>query len=72
MTQQSKTQIYAENYQILEEISERLQNGQSNPNIIDELASLIAQATKSYQLCSERIKSAEKVLEKHEQLSDKN
>ena len=60
-----KTQSYAQNYAVLEEINNKLQTGQNNPNLIDELAPMIAQATKSYQACSERIKAAEKVLEEH-------
>lgn len=65
MSDNTKTHNYAENYKILEEINDKLQNGQSNPNLIDELAPLISQATKSYQLCSDRIKAAEKVLQEH-------
>jgi exodeoxyribonuclease VII small subunit len=60
-----QTNTYAESYAILEAINKKLQNGQNNANLIDELAPMIAEATKSYQLCSERIKAAEKVLEEH-------
>lgn len=61
----NKTETYAKNYAILEEINNKLQSGQNDATIIDELAPMIAQATKSYQICSERIKAAEKVLQEH-------
>tara|TARA_R110002167_G_scaffold363756_1_gene584619 strand:+ start:470 stop:679 length:210 start_codon:yes stop_codon:yes gene_type:complete len=67
-----KTESYADNYAKLEKINNDLQSGQSNPNLIDELAPMIAQATKSYQACSERIKAAEKVLEDHKGKQQEN
>jgi exodeoxyribonuclease VII small subunit len=68
MSEQSNT--YAYHYQKLRQINDKLQQGQNNPDLIDELAELIEQASQSYKFCSERIKAAEKVLEKHQNTSD--
>ena len=60
-----KTETYAENYAKLASINMALQQGENKPGLIDELAEKIAQATKSYQICSERLKAAQKVLDEH-------
>ena len=51
---------YTENYQNLEQINTKLQSGQNNPNIIDDLAPMLESASKSYQVCKARIDAAEK------------
>ena len=58
MSEEPKT--YADNYSVLEQINSKLQNGQNNPNIIDELAPMLESASKSYQICKDRINAAEK------------
>jgi exodeoxyribonuclease VII small subunit len=58
MTKTSTT--YTENYQNLEQINAKLQSGQNNPNIIDDLAPMLESASKSYQVCKARIDAAEK------------
>jgi len=40
----------------------KLQNNQNNPTIIDELAPLLEAASKSYQICKDRLNSTEKFL----------
>ena len=60
MTEQSKT--YADNYRQLEAINEKLQNDQHNPEMIDALAPMLEQASKSYQLCKTRIEAAAKFI----------
>lgn len=57
---------YAQNYQTLEQINSKLQSGQNNPNIIDELAPMLEAASKSYQVCKERIDAAEKFVAEFE------
>lgn len=64
MTEPSKT--YAENYRQLEAINEKLQNDQHNPEMIDALAPMLAQASKSYQLCKTRIEAAAKFIAEFE------
>lgn len=44
MATQSKK--FAKNYQILEEINEKLQEQQDNPALLDELAPMLEQASK--------------------------
>lgn len=60
MTKQSNS--YADNYEKLEAINQKLQSEQDNPNIIDELAKMLEQASKSYMLCKKRIDAAEKLV----------
>ena len=60
MTEPSKT--YADNYRQLEAINEKLQNDQHNPEMIDALAPMLEQASKSYQLCKSRIEAAAKFI----------
>ncbi|WP_192483759.1 MULTISPECIES: exodeoxyribonuclease VII small subunit [Cysteiniphilum] len=62
----NKTKTYAENYAILEEINYQLQQGQNNPNMIDELAPMLEKASKSYLICKERIAAAEKFIAEFE------
>ncbi|AJI52744.1 exodeoxyribonuclease VII small subunit [Francisella philomiragia] len=64
MATQSKK--FAKNYQILEEINEKLQDQQDNPALLDELAPMLEQASKSYQLCKERIAAAQKFIDEFE------
>ncbi|MFC4892701.1 exodeoxyribonuclease VII small subunit [Pseudofrancisella aestuarii] len=64
MATQSKK--FARNYEILEEINEKLQDGQDNPALLDELAPLLEQASKSYKLCKERILAAQKFIDEFE------
>ena len=61
MATQSKK--FAKNYQILEEINDKLQNEQDNPALLDELAPMLEQASKSYKLCKERIAAAQKFID---------
>ena len=61
MATQSKK--FAKNYQILEEINEKLQDNQDNPALLDELAPMLEQASKSYKLCKERIDAAQKFID---------
>ncbi|AIT08922.1 hypothetical protein LO80_02290 [Candidatus Francisella endociliophora] len=61
MATQSKK--FAKNYQILEEINEKLQDAQDNPALLDELAPMLEQASKSYKLCKERIAAAQKFID---------
>ena len=60
MTKQSNS--YADNYEKLESINQKLQSEQDNPNIIDELAKMLEQASKSYMICKKRIDAAEKLV----------
>jgi len=64
MTETSTT--YAQNYQTLEQINAKLQSGQNNPNIIDELAPMLESASKSYQVCKARIDTTEKFVAEFE------
>ena len=64
MTEQSKT--YADNYRQLEAINTKLQNDQHNPEMIDALAPMLEQASKSYQLCKSRIEAAAKFIDEFE------
>jgi exodeoxyribonuclease VII small subunit len=61
MTTQSKK--FAKNYEILEEINEKLQDGPDNPALLDELAPMLEQASKSYKICKERIAAAQKFID---------
>lgn len=61
MTTQSKK--FAKNYEILEQINEKLQDNQDNPTLLDELAPMLEQASKSYKLCKERIDAAQKFID---------
>ena len=45
MAVQSKK--FAKNYEILEEINEKLQDSQDNPALLDDLAPMLEQASKS-------------------------
>ncbi|MBK2124834.1 exodeoxyribonuclease VII small subunit [Fangia hongkongensis] len=63
---ESTSKSYSENYKILEDIHNKLQSGQNNPNVIDELAPMLEAASKSYQACKERIEAAEKFVAKFE------
>ena len=58
--------IAAQNYQTLEQINAKLQSGQNNPHIIDELAPMLQAASKSYQVCKARIEAAEKFVAEFE------
>ena len=60
------SQAYAENYKILENIHQKLQNSQNSPHLIDELAPLLEKGSKSYRICSERISQAEKLIAEFE------
>lgn len=60
---------YAKNYQTLEQINAKLQSGQNNPNIIDELAPMLESASKSYQMCKARIDAAEKFVAEFDGIS---
>lgn len=68
MTDQSK--IFAENYAVLESINQKLQDEQNSPTIIDDLAILLEQASKSYNQCKERIKKAESFIAEYEKNID--
>ena len=61
---------YAQNYQTLEQINAKLQSGQNNSNIIDELAPMLEAASKSYQVCKARIDAAEKFVSEFEKSSN--
>ncbi|MED7820341.1 MULTISPECIES: exodeoxyribonuclease VII small subunit [unclassified Francisella] len=61
MTTQSKK--FAKNYEILEQINEKLQDNQDTPTLLDELAPMLEQASKSYKLCKERIDAAQKFID---------
>ncbi|WP_395947765.1 exodeoxyribonuclease VII small subunit [Caedibacter taeniospiralis] len=62
----AESSTYAQNYQTLEQINAKLQSGQNNPNIIDELAPMLEAASKSYQVCKARIEAAEKFVAEFE------
>jgi len=64
MATQSKK--FAKNYEILEEINEKLQDSQDNPALLDELAPMLEQASKSYKVCKERIEAAQKFIDEFE------
>ncbi|API87022.1 exodeoxyribonuclease VII small subunit [Francisella uliginis] len=61
MATQSKK--FAKNYEVLEQINEKLQDNQDNPALLDELAPMLEQASKSYKLCKERIDAAQKFID---------
>lgn len=63
----NKTETYAEHYAKLEAINKKLQSNQDNPTIIDELAPMLEQASKSYQICKTRIDAAEKFIKSFNQ-----
>ena len=64
MATQSKK--FAKNYEILEDINEKLQNSQDNPALLDDLAKMLEQASKSYKVCKERIVAAQKFIDEFE------
>ena len=66
---ESTSKSYSENYKILEDIHNKLQSGQNNPNVIDELAPMLEAASKSYQACKKRIVDAEKFVAEFEMQS---
>ncbi|WP_395947706.1 exodeoxyribonuclease VII small subunit [Caedibacter taeniospiralis] len=66
----TESTTYAQNYQTLEQINTKLQSGQNNPNIIDELAPMLEAASKSYQVCKARIDAAEKFVAEFEKTSN--
>lgn len=68
----NKSKTYAENYDVLERINNKLQNDQHNPNIIDELALMLEDASRSYIICKKRIEEAEKFIKYFESNSEKN
>jgi exodeoxyribonuclease VII small subunit len=57
---------FAKNYEILEEINKKLQDSQDNPALLDDLAPMLEQASKSYKLCKERIIAAQKFIDEFE------
>jgi exodeoxyribonuclease VII small subunit len=66
MATQSKK--FAKNYEILAQINEKLQDQQDNPALLDELAPMLEQASKSYKLCKERITAAQKFIDEFENI----
>ncbi|QIW10416.1 exodeoxyribonuclease VII small subunit [Francisella sp. LA112445] len=68
MATQSKK--FAKNYEILEQINEKLQDNQDNPALLDELAPMLEQASKSYKLCKERIDAAQKFIDEFDSNND--
>ncbi len=64
MATQSKK--FAKNYKILEDINNKLQDSQDNPALLDELAPMLEQASKSYKICKERISAAQKFIDEFE------
>ncbi|WP_423784559.1 exodeoxyribonuclease VII small subunit, partial [Francisella tularensis] len=48
------------------EINEKLQEPQDNPALLDELSPMLEQASKSYQLCKERIAAAQNFIDEFE------
>ncbi len=66
----TESSTYAQNYQTLEQINAKLQSGQNNPNIIDELAPMLEAASKSYQVCKARIDAAEKFVAEFDKSSN--
>ncbi len=66
----TESTTYAQNYQTLEQINAKLQSGQNNPNIIDELAPMLEAASKSYQVCKARIDAAEKFVAEFDKSSN--
>ena len=65
MAVQSKK--FAKNYQILEDINKKLQDSEDNPALLDELATMLEQASKSYKLCKDRIISAQKFIDEFDE-----
>lgn len=61
MTTQSKK--FAKNYEILEEICDKLQNDRDDPAVLDDLAQMLEKASKSYQICKERIDAVQKFID---------
>jgi exodeoxyribonuclease VII small subunit len=61
---------FAKNYEILEQINEKLQDNQDNPALLDELAPMLEQASKSYKLCKERIDAAQKFIDEFDSNND--
>ena len=68
MTKQSKS--YADSYKKLEIINQKLQNEQNNPDLIDQLASMLEEASTSYVICKERIEEAQKFMKEFENKSN--
>ena len=64
MATQSKK--FAKNYEVLEEINEKLQDSQDNPALLDDLAPMLEQVSKSYKICKERIAAAQKFIDEFE------
>ena len=62
----TQTKKFAKNYEILEEINEKLQDSQDNPTLLDDLAPMLEQASKSYKICKERIAAAQKFIDEFE------
>ena len=62
----SQCKKFAINYEILEDINEKLQDSQDNPALLDELAPMLEQASKSYKICKERISAAQKFIDEFE------
>lgn len=61
MTEQSNQ--FLESYQKLEEISKKLQGNQNKAAMLDELAPMLEEASKSYRVCKERIDAVKKQIE---------
>ena len=62
----NKTDTYSEHYKLLEEINQKLHSDHEKPYIIDQLAPMLEQASKSYKICKSRIDGAEKLIAKFE------
>ena len=62
-----ETNTYAQSFKKLEEINNKLQNGHNNPQIIDELATLLESASSNYNICKDKIDAAKKVISKFDQ-----
>ncbi len=58
----SEKQSYKENYQILENIANKLQSDEMVD--VDELIPMVEQATKAYATCKDRLDEVEKALRK--------
>jgi exodeoxyribonuclease VII small subunit len=63
MTTDNKTEIFKENYEILNEIAKRLRS-QDKPDI-DALVPMIEQATQAYKLCKQRLDNVKIALQEH-------
>lgn len=58
-----KSEIFKENYEILNEIAKKLRT-QEKPNI-DALVSMMEQATQAYKLCKQRLDDVKLALQEH-------